>query len=93
MRRGLIFGRSVMSVMKTCTFTMLRPGTGCLQALVHHSDGDVELSNHVGRDAAVLRLANDASDPDVRASTGDVAIMADWPWDIGNDDALDFWHA
>jgi len=22
-----------------------------------------------------------------------VAIVADWPWDVGNDDAPDFWHA
>jgi hypothetical protein len=37
---------------------ILGPGTSCLQALIHHSDGDVELSNHVGRDAAVLRLTS-----------------------------------
>ena len=72
---------------------MLGPGASRLQALVHHRDGDIELGNNVGRDAAVLRLANGASDPDVGACAGDVAIMADWPWNAGNDDALDFWHA
>jgi hypothetical protein len=29
----------------------------------------------------------------VGACTGDVAIVANWPPDVGNDDALDFWHA
>jgi hypothetical protein len=29
----------------------------------------------------------------VGACTGDVAIVADWPRDVGNDDALDFCHA
>src|SRR4051794_38687110 len=57
---------------------VLRPGAGRLQALVHDSDGVVELSDDVGGDAAVLRLADDAGDPDVRTGAGDVAIMADW---------------
>jgi hypothetical protein len=54
---------------------MLWPGAGRLQALVHHRDGDVELGNNVGRDAAVLRLANDAGDPDEGTCAGDVAII------------------
>ena len=66
------------------------PSASRLQTLVHHGDGDVELGNNVGRYAAVLRLANDASDPDVGACAGDVAIVADRRWDVGNDDALDF---
>ena len=57
---------------------MLGTGASRLQALVHHGDGDVELGNNVGRYAAVLRLANDASDPNVGACAGDVAIVADW---------------
>ena len=54
---------------------MLRASAGCLQALVHHRDGDVELGNNVGRDAAVLRLANDAGDPDEGTCAGEVAII------------------
>jgi len=72
---------------------MLGPGAGRLQALVHHRDGDVELGHNVGRDAAVLRPADDASDPDVGACARDVAIVADWRWDVRNDDALDTRHA
>ena len=71
---------------------MLGPGARRLQALVHYGDGDVELGNNVGRDAAVLRLATDASDPDVGTCAGHVTIVADWLRDVWNDDALDFWH-
>src|SRR3954453_3480131 len=92
MRRGLIFGRSVMSE-NLHLDDMLWPGAGRLQALVHHGDGDAELRNNVGRYAAVLRLANDASDPDVGACAGHVAKVADWLGEVGNDDALDFLHA
>ena len=35
------------------------------------------MGHNVGWDAAVLRLADDARDPDVGACAGDVAIVAD----------------
>jgi hypothetical protein len=44
---------------------VLGVGTGRLQALVHDGDGDIELIDDIGRDATVLRLVDDAGNPNV----------------------------
>src|SRR4051794_37781738 len=80
MRRGLMFGRSVMSVMNTCTFTTC---SGPAPAALRHwsinaiarSDG----ADDVSRNAAACRLSDNAGDPDVGVRAGDVAIGADQP--------------
>ena len=71
---------------------VFRSGAGRPEAFVHRPDGDIELGDNVGRDAPVLRLPYDTSDPDVGAGTSDVAIVADWRSEIRNDDALDAGH-
>ena len=71
---------------------VLGSGAGRLQALVHCDDGNVELGDDIGGNAAVVRLTDDASDPNVGACASDVAVVANGCWDIGNDDLLNLWY-
>src|SRR5215203_2319025 len=54
---------------------VFRSGAGRPEAFVHRPDSYIELGDNVGRDAPVLRLPYDTSDPDVGAGTSDVAIV------------------
>ena len=64
---------------------VLGSGAGRLQALVHCGDGNVEMGDDIGGNAAVVRLTDDASDRNVGARASDVAVVANGCWDIGND--------
>src|SRR4051812_20325165 len=71
---------------------VLGPGAGGFQGLVHRGNRVVELRDHVVRDAAIRRLADDAGDPNMGTGAGDVAVVADRPRQAWDDDALDVCH-
>lgn len=71
---------------------VLSAGTGRLQAFVHDGDGDIELIDDIGGDATVLRLADDAGDPNVGPGTRHVAVVTDRRSDVRNDDPLNWRH-
>src|SRR5437764_1404455 len=91
MRRGLILGRSVMSVMKTCTFTTCSGPAPA--ALRHLSIAAVARSNWATTSDGILPSCAWPTTPaTVGACAGDVAIVANRRGEVRNDDALDFSH-
>ena len=91
-RNGPAISRAQPQVVSQFVTPAHRHHTGRLQAFVHDGDGDIELIDDIGGDATVLRLADDAGNPNVGPGTRHVAVVTDRRSDVRNDDPLNWRH-